>query len=81
MMSNLGMRIQQARKVSGLSLRALADLTNLSYVAIKKYEDGEEYPSSDILIKLSKVLKVRVDFFFRPIKVTLEDVKFRMRKL
>lgn len=79
-MSSLGIRLQQARKAAGLSLRALADLVNLSHAAIKKYEDGDVYPSSDMLIKLAKALKVRVDFFFRPIKVSLENVKFRKRK-
>lgn len=79
-MSNLGIRLQQARKAAGLSLRALADPLGLSHAAIKKYEDGDVYPSSDILIKLAKALNVRVDFFFRPIKVSLENVKFRKRK-
>lgn len=79
-MSNLGIRLQQARKAAGLSLRALAKLVHLSHAAIKKYEDGEVYPSSDMLIKLARALKVRVDFFFRPIKVSLDNVKFRKRK-
>lgn len=79
-MNNLGIRLQQARKAAGLSLRAFADLVNLSHAAIKKYEDGDVYPSSDMLIRLAKALKVRVDFFFRPIKVSLENVKFRKRK-
>ncbi len=79
-MNTLSIRLQQARKAAGLSLRALADLVDLSHAAIKKYEDGVAYPSSDMLIKLAKALKVRVDFFFRPIKVTLENVKFRKRK-
>lgn len=79
-MNNLGMRLQQARRAAGLSLRAFGKLVNLSHTAIKKYEDGEIYPSSDILIKLARALKVRVDFFFRPIKVSLENVKFRKRK-
>ena len=79
-MNNLSIRLQQARKAAGLSLRALADLVSLSHAAIKKYEDGDVYPSSDMLIKLAKALKVRVDFFFRPIKVSLENVKFRKRK-
>ena len=35
------------------------------HAAIKKYEDGDIYPSSDMLIKLARALKVRVDFFFR----------------
>lgn len=78
-MNNLGLRLQQARKAAGLSLRSLADLVNLSHAAIKKYEDGDVYPSSDVLIKLAKALKVRIDFFFRPIKVSLENIKFRKR--
>ncbi len=53
-MSNLGIRLQQARKAAGLSLRALAELVRLSHAAIKKYEDGIVYPSSDVLIKLAK---------------------------
>ena len=80
-MSNLGARLKQARKVAGLSLRGLGDLLGLSQAAIKKYEDGDVYPSSDILIKMSHALKVRVDFFFRPIKVSLENVRFRKRKI
>ena len=79
-MNNLSIRLQQARKAAGLSLRGLAELVGLSHAAIKKYEDGVVYPSSDILIKLARALKVRVDFFFRPIKVSLENVKFRKRK-
>lgn len=79
-MNNLCIRLKQARKIAGFSLRALADLVSLSHAAIKKYEDGDVYPSSDVLLKLAKVLNVRVDFFFRPIKVTLENVKFRKRK-
>jgi Zn-dependent peptidase ImmA (M78 family)/DNA-binding XRE family transcriptional regulator len=79
-MNNLSIRLQQARKAAGLSLRGLAEIVGLSHAAIKKYEDGDVYPSSDILIKLAKALKVRIDFFFRPIKVTLENVKFRKRK-
>lgn len=79
-MNNLGIRLQQARKAASLSLRAFAGLVDLSHAAIKKYEDGDVYPSSDMLIKLAKALKVRVDFFFRPIKVSLENVKFRKRK-
>ena len=79
-MNNLSIRLQQARKAAGLSLRAFADLVNLSHAAIKKYEDGDVYPSSDMLIKLAKALKIRVDFFFRPIKVSLENIKFRKRK-
>ncbi len=80
-MSNLSLRLQQARKMASLSLRGLADLVGLSHAAIKKYEDGDVYPSSDVLLKIAKALNIRIDFFFRPIKYpSLKDVKFRKRK-
>lgn len=79
-MDILSTRLQQARKTAGLSLRALAELVGLSHAAIKKYEDEEVCPSSDVLIRLAKALKVSVDFFFRPITISLENVKFRKRK-
>jgi Zn-dependent peptidase ImmA (M78 family)/DNA-binding XRE family transcriptional regulator len=79
-MNHLGIRLQQARKAAALSLRALADLVGLSHAAIKKYEDGAVVPSSDILVQLAKALNVRVDSFFRPIKVSLDTIKFRKRK-
>jgi len=47
----LGNRIKRARKALGLSLRDLGDQIDLSHAAIKKYEDNEVTPSSDILIK------------------------------
>src|SRR5262245_37618063 len=59
-------RLLQARKASGLSLRDLGDKVGVSHAAIKKYEDGEAKPSSDILLKLAKVLQVRTEYFFRP---------------
>lgn len=73
----LGMRIQRARKAQGLSLRDLGDQLALSHAAIKKYEDGEVTPSSDVLIKLGKALHVRVEYFFRPEIFTLENIHYR----
>jgi Zn-dependent peptidase ImmA (M78 family)/transcriptional regulator with XRE-family HTH domain len=73
----LGKRIQRARKALGLSLRDLGDQIALSHAAIKKYEDDEVTPSSDILIKLGKALHVRVEYFFRPERFTLENIHYR----
>jgi Zn-dependent peptidase ImmA (M78 family) len=60
-----------------LSLRDLGDQIALSHAAIKKYEDGEVIPSSDVLIKLGKALHVRVEYFFRPEHFTLENIHYR----
>src|ERR1700722_17278065 len=73
----LGNRIQRARKALGLSLRDLAEQVAMSHAAIKKYEDNEVTPSSDILIKLAKALHVKVEYFFRPDRFTLANIQYR----
>lgn len=73
----LGNRIQRARKALGLSLRDLAEKVALSHAAIKKYEDSEVIPSSDMLIKLAQALHVKVEYFFRPERFTLKNIQYR----
>lgn len=74
----LGNRIKRARKAMGLSLRGLAEqLAPLTHTAIQNYENGKTTPSSDILIKLAKILHVRVEYFFRPERVSLENIQYR----
>ncbi len=72
-------RLHRARKAAGLSLRDLGELVGVSHAAIKKYEDGAAMPSSDILIGLSRALKVRTEYFFRPEPVALEGIEYRKR--
>jgi Zn-dependent peptidase ImmA (M78 family)/DNA-binding XRE family transcriptional regulator len=72
-------RLHRARKAAGLSLRDLGELVGVSHSAIKKYEDGLAMPSSDILIGLSRALKVRTEYFFRPEPVALEGIEYRKR--
>jgi Zn-dependent peptidase ImmA (M78 family)/DNA-binding XRE family transcriptional regulator len=72
-------RLQRARKAAGLSLRDLGDRVGVSHAAIKKYEDGAAMPSSDILIKLSRSLNVRSEYFFRPASVNLDGIEYRKR--
>lgn len=64
-----GKRLQMARSKEGFSLRQLSEKLNneISHTALSKYEKGEMFPSSNILIKLSKALSVSVDYFFRKI--------------
>lgn len=72
-------RLYRARKAAGLSLRDLGERVGISHAAIKKYEDGLAMPSSDILIGLSRALKVRTEYFFRPACVALESIEYRKR--
>lgn len=73
----IGERIKQARKAAGLSLRTLADRAGVTAMAISKYETGKSTPSSRVLLSLSKALGVRTEYFFRPVKVELQEVKHR----
>lgn len=72
-------RLKRARKASGLSLRALADEVGVSQTTINKYEKADSVPSSAQLLKLSRVLEVRAEYFFRPVEIELKKVEYRKR--
>lgn len=72
-------RLHRARKAAGLSLRGLGERVGVSHAAIKKYEDGDAMPSSDILLQLARALRVRSEYFFRPDAVALEGIEYRKR--
>lgn len=72
-------RIFSARKMAGMSMDELASLSGLSKNAISRYEKGIMKPDSTNLIKLSKALNVKVDYFFRKGSVELASVEFRKK--
>ena len=72
-------RLHRARKAAGLSLRDLGERVGVSHASIKKYEDGDAMPSSDILLHLARALQVRTEYFFRPAPVVLEGIEYRKR--
>lgn len=77
-MSSIGERLKQARLAAGLSQRALAEAAEpLSAMAISKYENDKAVPSSDVLLRLAKALKIKVAYFFRQIKVELARPQYR----
>lgn len=75
----IGERLKRARNASGLSMKALGEAAGVSANMIKKYEHNDSMPSSGVLIKLSKALQVRSEYFFRPSKIELTDVEYRKR--
>jgi len=66
----------------GMSLRKLSEAIGgaVSANALAKYERGEIFPSSGVMIKLSAVLGIPVDDFFRPVTVHLDLSGIRYRK-
>lgn len=76
-----GDRLRLARKRTGMSLRALEDAVSgkVTAQALSKYERGEMTPSSDVLIALSRALKVSVPYLLAVEDAKLGEVDFRTR--
>ena len=77
--NNSGNRLKLARKYAGLSMQELADALDnkISKQALGKYELGLMNPSSDVLLSISKVLKLKPDYFTKKKQVELGEVLFR----
>ena len=58
-----GDRLKLARKKAGFSLRGLSDALDghVTAQALGKYERGEMMPSSDVLIRLTKIFGVSLN--------------------
>ena len=69
-MSTIGLRIRQARRRRGLSLRDLAHGgAAVSATTLSKYERGESAPDSATLLRISESLGYGVEYFLRPVRV------------
>lgn len=74
-----GERLKLARKRSGLSLRELSDKVQnqVSAQAIGKYEAGQMFPSSGVLVALSGALGVSLEFLTSAQVAELSGIEFR----
>ncbi|WP_445396739.1 helix-turn-helix domain-containing protein [Zobellella sp. An-6] len=75
----IGERLKRARAAAGLSMEKLGKAAGVSANMIKKYEHDHSMPSSPVLIKMADVLGVRIEFFFRPVRVHLSGVEYRKK--
>jgi len=66
----IGSRLKIARQRAGLNMRDLGEKAGVSAQAISKYERGINVPGSDVLLRLSKALDVKVEYFFRTTSIT-----------
>lgn len=76
-------RLKNTRKMRGMSLRKLSEAMDgeVSANTLAKYERGNIFPSSKVMIKLASALNVRIDDFFRPVTVDIDidSIKYRKR--
>ena len=78
-MQNFPERLRSARKMSGLTLDALAEQIGhrVSKQALNKYEQGTAKPDPDLLLPLCEAMGVRPDYFTRQKQVDIVHYSFR----
>lgn len=63
-MVEFGKKIRTLRTEHKFTQKQLADLLGVAVSAISAYESGNRYPSYDVLIRLSRVFHVSIDYLF-----------------
>ena len=60
-MNKIGLYIKQKRKETGLTQSQLAEMLNISFQSVSKWEVGEALPDTSILLDLCNALDVTAD--------------------
>ena len=79
--SHVGARIRNRRILLGISQERLAELLNLTFQQVQKYEKGANRISSGRLYELGKVLEVPVSYFFEEMDGTQDQPDSNSRRL
>ena len=61
-MVNFVEKIKSLRKQRNLTQKQLADLADVAISVISAYESGNRYPSYEVLINLSHIFHVSIDY-------------------
>ena len=73
----VGKRLLEARKLSGLTARAAANIAGVSAQSISLYEQGKCVPSADVFEKLVLFYEMPWEFYFKPVnQVSIEGPIF-----
>lgn len=59
--TDIGERIRERRKERNLSQSELAELANLNYVTISKYESGKVEPGAKAIARIANALDISTD--------------------
>jgi transcriptional regulator with XRE-family HTH domain len=75
MSTEIGERIKQLRSARDLSLRQLAEVSDISFNQIHKWEKGTSIPNRDSVVKLAKIFNVKPTWllFGRDLDATESD--------
>jgi len=64
-MSDLGKRIQELRKQTGLTQAQLAEKIGISHTQLTRYESKGVQPPADVLERLANVFDTSIDYLVR----------------
>ena len=81
MNANFGPRLVSARKLQGITQDKLVEMINgiVKKTAIAKYEKGLMIPRIDVLQRLANALGQPIDYFFRPVTVSIDQIDYRAK--
>ena len=68
-MDELSIRLKQLREEKGLKQKDVASITNVTTSAYGFYEQGKRVPPPEVLIRLSKLFEVSIDYLLGQTKV------------
>lgn len=81
-MKTLGSRIRQLRKNRNLSQKELGDIVGAHYTTISLYENDIRQPPLEMLIRLSKLYGVSMNFLFGEDDRNLFDIsKYKLTEI
>lgn len=61
-MSIIGQRIAELRQINGISQERLADILGTGRSTVIRYENGQTYPNSEVIIHLCGIFQVSADY-------------------
>ena len=68
-------RIKELRLARNMTQKELADMLGVDRTAVVKYETGKNGPTSEILIKLSKIFNVSLEYLLGVDDIKEEEIK------
>lgn len=79
--NTFGTRLKLARKMAGMSLQDLSDalFNKVTKQALSKYEQGYMNPTTEVLLAIAQVVKVKPDYFLKKQTLEFGQVQFRRR--
>jgi len=67
----IGEKIQQLRRVNGLTVRRLAEIAEVTPSMISNFENNQKIPGKKVISKLAKALNISEDELLKELKSTI----------